>query len=184
MALKATVYKVELEISDIDRGYYGSHTLTLARHPSETEERLMIRLLAFALHADERLEFGRGLSTDDEPDLWLRDDTGAIQLWIDVGLPDERRLRKAAGRARELVLLAYGQRAMDVWWRKNSADLLRLQSLTVWALPDEAVQDLARLAHRNMTLQCTIQEGQVAFSDASEYLVVQPIRLRESPEAK
>jgi uncharacterized protein YaeQ len=181
MALKATVYKAELEISDIDRGYYGSHSLTLARHPSETEERLMIRLLAFAMHAGERLEFGRGLSTDNEPDLWRRDDTGAIELWVDVGLPDERRLRKAAGRARELALLAYGQRAMDVWWRKNSADLLRLQGLKIWSLSDEAVQDLASLAQRNMTLQCTIQEGQVAFSDASEYRVVQPVRLSDSP---
>ena len=177
MALKATVYKVELDISDIDRGYYGSHALTLARHPSETEERLMIRLLAFVMHADERLEFGRGLSTDDEPDLWLRDDTGAIELWIDVGLPDERRLRKAAGRSPQLALLAYGQRAMDVWWRKNSADLRRLQSLKVWSLSDDAVADLASLARRNMKLQCTIQEGQIAFSDGDEYVVVQPERL-------
>ena len=177
MALKATVYKVELDISDIDRGYYGSHALTLARHPSETEERLMIRLLAFVMHADDRLEFGRGLSTDDEPDLWLREDTGEIQLWIDVGLPDERRLRKAAGRSPQLALLAYGQRAMDVWWRKNSADLRRLQSLKVWSLSDDAVADLASLARRNMKLQCTIQEGQIAFSDGDEYVVVQPERL-------
>ena len=92
MALKSTVYKADLHIADMDRQYYQQHSLTLARHPSETEERLMVRLLAFVLHAAERLEFGQGLSTDDEPDLWLKDLTGAIELWIDVGLPDEGRL--------------------------------------------------------------------------------------------
>ena len=103
MALKSTVYRVELDVSDIDRGYYASHTLTLARHPSEAEQRLMVRLLAFVLHADPRLAFGRGLSADEDPDLWIRDDTGAVRLWIDVGLPDERRVRRAAGRDRTEV---------------------------------------------------------------------------------
>ncbi len=177
MALKATVYKAQLEISDIDRGYYGSHTLTLARHPSETEERLMIRLLAFAMHADERLEFGRGLSAEDEPDLWLRDDTGAIQLWVDVGLPDERRLRRAAGRSPRLSVLAYGHRALDVWWRKHGAALSRLRGLHIHRLADEALADLGELAKRSMALQCTIQEGQVAFSDGGNYVVIQPSRL-------
>jgi uncharacterized protein YaeQ len=98
MALKATVVKAELQVSDMDRHYYASHNLTLAQHPSETDERLMVRLLAFALNADERLEFGKGLSSDDEPDLWRRDYTGDIELWIDLGQPDESRIRKASGR--------------------------------------------------------------------------------------
>src|SRR5512147_3279852 len=106
MALKSTIFKAELQISDMDRNYYGSHSLTIARHPSETDERMMVRLLAFALHANEGLAFGRGLSTDDEPDLWQRDLTGAIRLWIDVGLPDEKLLRRACGRADEVVVYA------------------------------------------------------------------------------
>ena len=116
MALRATVYRADLTVSDLDRGVYAQHALTLARHPSETEERLMVRLLAFALHADESLVFGRGLSTEDEADLWQRDATGAIELWIDVGLPDDKGIRKACGRARAVVVLAYGARRVDQWW--------------------------------------------------------------------
>jgi uncharacterized protein YaeQ len=177
MALKATVYKVRLQVADIDRDYYGDHALTLACHPSETEQRLMIRLLAFALFADDALAFGRGLSSDDEPDLWLRSDSGEIVHWIDVGLPDERRLRRAAGRARRVSVLAYGQRALDVWWRKQRADLARLPTLTVLALPDESANALAALASRNLELQCTIQDGQVAVSTANAYLAIEPQRL-------
>jgi uncharacterized protein YaeQ len=177
MALKATVYRAELAVSDIDRGYYATHSLTLARHPSETEQRLMIRLLAFALHAEERLSFGRGLSSDDEPDLWRKEDNGEIGLWIDVGLPDERRLRRAAGRARALILLVYGQRAAEVWWRKNQAALARLSTLTVLQLADDAVERLAELAGRNMTLQATVQDGQISLSDAGSYVVIEPARL-------
>jgi uncharacterized protein YaeQ len=178
MALKATIYKAELQISDIDRGYYATHEFTLARHPSETEERLMIRVLAFAMHANQALEFGRGLSTDDEPDLWLRNATGEIELWIDVGLPDERRLRRAAGRSRRQSLLAYGQRSVDVYWRKNATALAKLPALTVWSLADDTAERLANLAARNMSLQCTIQEGQIAFSDASDYVPIEIVQLQ------
>ena len=114
MALKATIYKAAVQVADIDRGYYADHELTLARHPSETEPRLMLRLLAFALNAAEGLEFGRGISTDDEPDLWQRDATGRILHWIDLGLPDERRLRRAAGRADRVTLYAYGRRSLRI----------------------------------------------------------------------
>jgi uncharacterized protein YaeQ len=117
MALKSTIFKAELSVADIDRGYYRDHILMIARHPSETDERMMVRLLAFALHADDALTFGRGLSTQDEPDVWRRDLTGAIEQWIDVGLPDEREVRKACGRAREVYVLAYGGRAVDLWWQ-------------------------------------------------------------------
>ena len=178
MALKATVYKAELQVSDIDRGYYGSHALTLARHPSETEERLMIRLLAFAMHAGADLEFGRGLSTDDEPDLWQKDPTGEIQHWIDLGLPDERRLRKASGRARALTLITYGQRSLDVWWPKNAGALARLPTLTVWSLPDETVAALASLAARNMAVQFTRQDGQMSVGDAKCYFELAAERLQ------
>src|SRR5690606_8321811 len=111
VALKSTVYKAELQVSDMDRHHYGTHPLVLAQHPSETDQRLMLRLLAFALFADERLEFGRGLSTDDEPDLWRRDLTGAVELWIDLGQPDESRVRKACGRARAAAFLSHHRSA-------------------------------------------------------------------------
>ena len=116
MALKATIFKVELALADLDRNLYDTFNLTLARHPSENDARMMVRLLAFAGCADPALAFGRGLSTDDEPDLWRRDLTGAVEQWILVGLPDEREVRKACGRAAEVVVFAYGDKAADVWW--------------------------------------------------------------------
>ena len=167
MALKSTIHRLELDVADIDHGNYGSFSLTLARHPSETEERLMMRVLAFALHADPALEFGRGISSEDEPDLWLKDPTGAISLWIDVGLPEERRLRRAAGRAERIVVIAYGGRGVDVWWDKIRETLARLPALTVLAIPCEAGRALAALADRAMRLQCTVQEQQVYVNDAA-----------------
>ncbi len=178
MALKATIYKAELQISDMDRGHYETHALTLARHPSETEERLMLRVLAFAMHADQALEFGRGLSAEDEPDLWLKDPTGNIELWIDLGLPDDRRLRRAAGRAGQVVLLAYGERAFEVWWRKYSAVCSRLPTLTIWTLTDTARAELAELASRSMQLQITLQDGQIAIADGERYLEVSVSRVQ------
>src|SRR5690349_25110222 len=121
MALNATIHKAELSISDMDRHYYATHALTLARHPSETEERLMVRLLAFALHADERLEFGKGLSDEDEPALWRRAYSGEVEQWIELGQPDEARLRKACGRAQQVVVLNYGGRAAAILWGKGGA---------------------------------------------------------------
>src|SRR5881392_1299699 len=150
MALKATIFKAELSIADIDRGYYADHSLTVARHPSETDERMMVRLLAFALHAAERLEFGRGLSTEDEPDLWQRDLTGAIERWIDVGLPAESDVRKACGRARDVSVIAYGGRAVALWWDGVRDRLLRQPRLTVHEVPLEASRALAQLARRTM----------------------------------
>ena len=159
MALRATVYRCELSLSDVDRGVYGDFALTLARHPSETEERLMVRLLAFILHADPALAFGKGLSTEGEPDLWLRDPTGAIELWIDVGLPDEREVRKACGRARRVVLLAYGERRAQPWWTQSRAALARQDNLRVLALDDAALAKLQGIAARSMPLTATIQDG-------------------------
>ena len=138
MALKATVVKAELQLSDLDRHHYGTYPLTLAQHPSETDERLMVRLLAFALLADERLEFGKGLSSDDEPDLWRRDYTGDIEQWVELGHPDDSRVRKAANRARQVVVFNYGGRASDVWWDKNAAALRRFDNLTVLDVPASA----------------------------------------------
>jgi uncharacterized protein YaeQ len=175
VALKATIFKADLAVADIDRGYYRDHALTIARHPSETDERMMIRLLAFALHADDALEFGRGLSTEDEPDLWRRDLTGAIEQWIDVGLPDERDVRKACGRAREVHVLAYGGRAVDLWWQGVRDKLERQDRLTVGEVPLEAGRELAKLAGRTMRLQVTIQEGHVLVTDGN---VSVPVEVR------
>jgi len=178
MALKSTVYKAELAVADMERGYYADHALTLARHPSETEERLMVRILAFALHAAPDLAFGQGLCVEDEPDLWLRDLTGAIRLWIDVGLPDEKWLRKACKRAQRVVLLAYGERTAPVWWRQNADKLKVLGNLCVLNLPGS--EGLTALAARSMRLQCTIQEGQVWLTDGQHSVHLEPQRLLEA----
>ena len=153
MALKATICKAELHIADMERGYYGDHVLTVARHPSETDERMMVRLLAFALNAEESLAFGAGLSTDDEPDLWRKDLTGSIKTWIDVGLPDEKRIRKACGRADDVFVYSYGGQAAQLWWQQVGDKLARSHKLTVIDLPQAGTRALAGLAARNMQLQ-------------------------------
>jgi uncharacterized protein YaeQ len=164
VALKATIFKAELQVSDLDRGHFATHALTIARHPSETDQRMMVRLLAFALNAHEALEFGRGLSAEDEPDLVQRDLTGAIELWIDVGLPDERDVRKASGRAKRVIVYTYGGRAAGLWWSQNGAALARLENLTVVDIPEETSTALGAMAGRTMKFDCTIQEGQVWLS--------------------
>lgn len=176
MAAKATICKVELQVNDMDRHHYASHALTLAQHPSETEERLMLRLLAYALHADERLAFGRGISSEDEPDLWLKDLTGAIELWIELGQPDEAHLRRACGRARNVVVLSYGGRGAGLWWEKTASAAARCRNLSVLELDSAACQALAARYSRSMRLQCFIEEGQVQWLDESgESLLLQPI---------
>lgn len=179
MALKATIFKADLSIADMDRVYYADHSLTLARHPSETDERMMMRLLAFALHADERLAFGKGLCVDDEPDLWLKDLTGAIELWIDVGLPDEKWLKKACNRSNRVVLLSYGGRQAEVWWSQIESRLARMDNLMVMTLDAEASQALAGMAARTMRLQCTIQDGHVFLTDGTASVPVEPVTLKK-----
>jgi len=158
MALKSTIYKAELQIADMDRHYYGNHSLTIARHPSETDERMMVRLAAFAFFASERLELAKGLSDTDEPDLWEKDLTGAIQTWIEVGQPDDRRLAKASGRAEHVVVIAYGGRTSQIWWEALRGKVERLRNLEVWSLADGVGESLAQLAERTMRLQFTLQD--------------------------
>jgi len=174
MALTATIHKAELSISDMDRHYYATHALTLARHPSETEERLMARLLAFTLYADERLEFGKGLSDTDEPALWRKAYTDEIELWIDVGLPDETRLRKACNQSRHVVVLAYGGHAVDVWWSKIASTLTRHDNLSVLAIGHADMQQLAVLCERSMRLQCLIQDGELQLIAGDLTLPIRP----------
>ena len=180
MAPKSTVYKAQLQVSDMDRHYYAGHDLVLAQHPSETDERLMLRLLAFALFAHEHLAFGRGLSTEDEPDLWRKDLTGLVEQWIELGLPDESRLRKACGRAAEVVLLTYGGRAADLWWEKNEAALARCRNLTVLDVSPEDAKSLAGLLKRGMDLQAMVQDGVLQLVDGDTTLEITP-RLRRGP---
>jgi uncharacterized protein YaeQ len=178
MALKSTVFKATLNVADMDRHYYAEHALTLARHPSETDERMMVRLLAFAMFADERLEFGKGLSSTEEPALWNRDYTGEVKLWIEVGLPDERALRKAAGRADQVVVLAYGGRSADAWWAKEGLGLARLSNLRVLAIEPAQTAGLAALVERGMDLQCTIQDGHIWITDGPETVQIEPVKLK------
>ena len=161
MASNATIFKATVQISDMDRQYYGDHALTLARHPSETDERMMMRLLAFVLHAHEALSFGRGLSTEEEPALWRKDLTGAIDLWVEVGQPEEKTLRRACGRAKQVCIYTYGGRGADQWWEKNVFTLERLNNLAVMNVPLNGSRALATLAQPSMQLQCTIQDGQI-----------------------
>ena len=177
MALKSTIFKAELQIADIDRNYYQSHVLTLARHPSETDERMMVRLLAFALHAHESLLFGNGLSTDNEPDLWRKDLTGEINLWIDVGLPDEKLVRKACGRSRQVFIYSYGGRVADRWWDQCRSKLGKIKNLSVINLPPQTSQSIAKQAQRSMQLNCTIQEGQIWLTDQKESVQVELVIL-------
>ena len=174
MALKATIFKVDLSIADMDRNVYEDFSLTLARHPSENDARMMVRLLAFMLFADEHLEFGKGLSTDEEPDLWLKDLTGVINLWINVGQPDERWLRKASGRAARVVLFTYGGRVAQMWWEQNRATLEKIANLTVFRLAPEDTLALAALANRAMRLQCLIQDGEMLITGEGESLRIEP----------
>jgi len=168
LALKATIYKAQLQISDLDRQVYGEHVLTLALHPSETEERLLIRLLAFALQvpADTdlgALQFARGLSDTDEPDIWQHDLSGQLVQWIEVGQPDERRLARACGRAERVSLYVYGS-AAAIWWAGIRNKLTRLRNLEVWQIESEQSQALAALAQRAMQWQVTVQDGTVWVS--------------------
>ena len=174
MALKATIFKAELQVSDLDRNHFATHALTIARHPSETDARMMVRLIAFALNADDALEFGRGLSSEGEPDLVKKDLTGAIELWIDVGLPDEREIRKASGRAREVKVYIYGGRSAALWWTQNEAALGRLANVQVIDIPEDALAAVAAHAERNMRFDCTVQDGQVWLASAGETIHFEP----------
>ncbi len=182
MALKSTIYKAQLQIADMDRRLYADHALTLALHPSETEERLLVRLLAFALCVPQdtdrgALQFARGLSDTDEPDLWQHDLSGQLVHWIEVGQPDDRRLVKACGRAERVSLFSYAS-SVPVWWSGLENKLTRLNNLAVWQLPSEQAQALAALAQRSMQWQVTVQDGLVWVADGRESVELAPVALK------
>lgn len=172
MALKATIYKADLQIADMDRNYYQDHALTIARHPSETDERVMIRVLAFALHASEALAFTKGLFDTDEPDLWEKDLTGALKTWIEVGQPDDKRIMKASARAERVFVYSYSA-ASQVWFKGLAGKLGRAHNVTVVNVPAEASLALEKLAKRGMQLQVTVQDGQVWITDGEDTVLIE-----------
>ncbi len=185
MALKSTIYKAHLQIADMDRQLYADHALTLALHPSETEERLLVRLLAFALlvpHDTDRgeLQFARGLSDTDEPDLWQHDLTGQLMQWVEVGQPDERRLAKACGRSDRVSVFTYAA-SVPVWWSGIETKLTRLNNLSVWQLPAVQSQALAALAQRSMQWQVTVQDALIWVSDGQRSVELSPQPLKVAP---
>jgi uncharacterized protein YaeQ len=184
MALKSTVYKAQLQIADMDRQLYADHALTLARHPSETDERMMMRLLAFALAvpADDlrgHLVFAAGLSDTGEPDLWQKNLTGEIIQWIEVGQPDDRAMAKACGRAERVRIWAYSS-AVPIWWAALAGKVARLANLEVWQVPSDASRELATLAARSMQLQVTVQEGQIWVGDGQRSVLLEPQALKSA----
>jgi uncharacterized protein YaeQ len=181
MALKATIYKAQLQIADMDRGVYGDHNVTIARHPSEADERMMIRLLAFALNvpADDKkghLEFAKDLWDVDEAALWHKDYTDAILHWIDVGQPDDKRLMRAAGRAERVSVYSFAS-STPVWWKTMETKLTRAANLVVWQIDAAQSQALAKLANRTIQLQVTVQDGTVWMSTGAESVEITPRRL-------
>ncbi len=178
MAQKATIYKVELSVSDMDRHYYETHKLTVAKHPSETDERLMVRLVAFALNAHDQLEMTKGLSTDDEPDIWQKSLSGELELWIALGLPSEKVVRQSCGKADKVIVYSYGGSVADMWWEKIKNSTTRFDNLSVVNLPEAETTALAHLANRTMKLQVNIQDGEVMVSADESVVYVNPVNLK------
>ena len=176
MALKATIYKAELQIVDMDRNYYADHALTIARHPSENDERMMARVLAYALYAQEGIAFTKGLFDVDEPEVWVKSLTDEITLWIDLGQPDETRIKRACSRAGQVVVVCYSS-SCELWWKAIASKLTRLTNLTVLQLPVETTDALAALAERSMRLQCMVQDGEIWMNSDKANVQVKRISL-------
>ena len=179
MALKATIYKADLQIADMDRHVYGGHALTIARHPSETDERMMVRLLAYALYVRDGIAFTKGLFDVDEPDVWAKNLAGEITLWIDLGQPDEARIRRACSRAEQVVVLCYSS-SCEIWWKQIAGKLGRLSNLTVLQLPAAASQALAALAERSMRLQCMVQDGEIWINTETQSVPAKLVLLQSA----
>ncbi|MEM6582236.1 MAG: YaeQ family protein [Pseudomonadota bacterium] len=175
MALKPIIYKPTVQLANSDVAYYDNLSLTLARHPSETLERMTVRLLAYCLLVQPGLEFGKGLSTTDEPDLWLHNDNGVIEHWIDVGQIEPTRLKKACGRAKNVSVCCFGKSA-DTWWRLNKDAVIVLPNITVWHYPFSEVVSVAALIDRKVKLSVSIVGGVVYADNGSESASLEPRR--------
>ncbi len=164
MALKATIFKVELSISNMDKNYYADHSLTIARHPSESDKRMLLRLVAFAFNAHEQLEFTKGLSDVDTPDLWQKSYSDEIELWIELGQPSEQRIKKGCNQSQQMIVYSYDNNAFDEWWKKEQNALNTRKNLTIATVSETTIEQLAELVTRQMHIQVTIQDGQAWFN--------------------
>ena len=180
MAQKATIYKVELSVSDMDRHYYETHNLTVAKHPSETDERLMVRILSFALNAHEQLEFSRGISTDDEPDIWQKSLSGELELWVTLGLPSEKIIRQSCSKAKKMIVYCYGGRTAEIWWEKIKTKTTRFNNLQVINLSENDISELGKQVSRSMKIQINIQDGDVMVSVDGNIVYVTPVKWKNS----
>ncbi len=158
----------------MDRNYYQSHDLTVAQHPSETAMRFMVRLIAFIANADEQLCFTKGLSSEDEPELWQKTLTNDIELWIDLGQPDEKRIRKACARANQVIIYTYNKRKAKVWWEQQQEKCQRFNTLKIFHINTEGAEAMVK---RSMQLQCNIQDGEIYLSDDDLNLTITLERL-------
>lgn len=172
MALKATVFKLQLHIADIDRHYYYDHSMTIARHPSETDLRMMVRIAAFALNASDTLSFCKGISTDDEPDLWQKSLTDEVEHWIELGQLDEKRIRQACGKSQQVTIYTYQSKSAEVWREQISGKLHRHENLAVVSLSFDE-EALSNLAQRSMEITATIQDGELSLSSAEANVTIQ-----------
>lgn len=176
MALKATINKATIHLSDMDRNYYDTLNLTIAQHPSETDKRMMIRLLAFILNANENLQFGKGVSDEDEAAIWQINYAEEIELWIELGQLDEKRLKKACNRAKQVKLYCYGSSA-DTWWAQSESKLRQFDKLSVEQFSDETAEALAELISRTMEFQVSIQDGQLWLTSGDDTLLIETTKL-------
>ncbi len=178
MAEKATIYKANITLSDMDRHVYGDYNLTIALHPSETLERMMVRILAFCYSAAENLTFTKGLSSMDEPDLWLKHDNGTILEWIEVGQPAPDRLKKASGQSQAVKVFSYG-RGLDIWWKNNSAAIKALPKVSINYFAADELQPLVAMADKTMSLTVTITES-IAYVANQQQSIELELREMES----
>ncbi|MFT5813752.1 MAG: hypothetical protein ACI9VT_001506, partial [Psychroserpens sp.] len=177
MALKATIKKATIHLSDMDRNYYDTIQLTIAQHPSENDRRMMIRLIAYLLNASENLQFGKGVSDEDEAVIWRINYSEVIELWIELGQLDEKRLKKACNRAQEVKLYCYGS-SVDTWWQQSKSKLNKLNKLSVESFSEETAQALELLADRSMEFQVSIQDGQCWLAYGEESLLIELNKLK------
>jgi len=181
MALKATIHKASVSFSDLDRNVYADHEITIARHPSETAERMMVRLLAWVLNTPENndhgtLEFGKDMFEPEGPSLVQNDLTGLRMHEIEIGQPEEKRLVRACGRSKQVTVYGFSH-TTTAWWAGVAEKLAKVRNLTVWHFPSEQTQSLAALVDRTLTLQITVQDGVITVDAGGKSVEIAAERL-------
>ncbi len=170
MATKATIYKASLNIANMDTHYYAEHNLTLAQHPSENDLRLMVRVIAFIQNANEDLVFCKGIAEDDEPDLWQKSLGGDIELWIDLGQPDEKRIKKACGKSERVIIYTYQEGVATAWLKQVEKSLKRFKNLEVIYLNIDG--DIETICERSMALQANISDQELTLINGEESVLI------------